>query len=263
MVRVAKRYCVDRFEATLLDARSGERISPYYAPSKKLALYSAKIWQQKRLTVGDAKARAMPLPELPSWQRERDPEPKAVARKGTTPNGHVSGEQAVIACRNAGKRLCTIDEWRIACMGEREQQFPYGPDYQQGKCNVFRFAHPAMILHDNPSKGHSDPRLNQVRHEGKPLLRKTGATAACKSEWDGDGIYDMVGNLDEWVDNAEGQFAGGFYARSTKEGCKWSSTAHPAYYADYSTGVRCCADLPGVDPLPKPARPEDGGAEGN
>ena len=42
MVRVAKRYCVDRFEATLLDARSGERISPYYAPSKKLALLPAK-----------------------------------------------------------------------------------------------------------------------------------------------------------------------------------------------------------------------------
>jgi formylglycine-generating enzyme required for sulfatase activity len=257
MVRVAKRYCVDRYEAVLVDVRSGERLSPYYSPSKKLALYSAKLWQQKRLTVGDAKARAMPLPELPLWQRERQAEPKAVARKNMTPNGHVSGEQAELACRNAGKRLCTIDEWRIACMGEREQQFPYGADYEQGRCNVFRFAHPAMILHDNPSKGHSDPRLNQVKHKGKPLLRKTGATPACKSVWEDDGIYDMVGNLDEWVDDSDGMFAGGFYARSTKEGCEWASTAHPIHYADYSTGVRCCADLPGVEPLPKPRRDED------
>jgi len=252
MVRVAKRFCIDRYEDILIDARSGERASPYYSPSSKTARYTEEVWQSKRLTVGDAQAQAMALPPLPAWQRERDVEPKAVSRKGVTPNGYVSGVQAGEACRNAGKRLCTIEEWKTACRGEQNRQFPYGDKYQQGKCNVFREAHPGAILHDDVTTGHTDPRLNLVTFKGKPLLRKTGETPECKSQWEDDGVYDMVGNLDEWVDDAHGSFAGGFYSRSAREGCERSTKAHPNIYADYSTGVRCCADLPSVASPPSP-----------
>lgn len=34
---------------------------------------------------------------------------------------------------------------------------------------------------------------------GDPLLRGTGTTARCKSEWGDDVIWDMNGNIDEWV----------------------------------------------------------------
>ena len=37
MVRVAKSFCVDRYEAMLVDMNSGERLSPYYSPSRRLA----------------------------------------------------------------------------------------------------------------------------------------------------------------------------------------------------------------------------------
>ncbi len=239
-------FCVDRYEAMLIDHATKARISPYYSPSRKWASYAAKDWASKRLQIGGPKAKAMPLPKLPSWETERDFEPRAVVRKNVTPNGHVSGNEAATACRHAGKRLCTPTEWRVACGGEQGWQFPYGPKYIRGKCNVFREAHPAAVLHDNPAIGHTDPRLNQVTYKGRPLLRRTGATASCGSKWEDDAIYDMVGNLDEWVDVPKGSFAGGFYARSSKKGCAWRSTAHPMYYADYSTGVRCCADLPSV-----------------
>ena len=112
-----------------------------------------------------------------------------------------------------------------------------------GSGNVFREAHPAHELHDNASIGHLDPRLNQVRFKGKPLLRRTGATSSCRSVWGDDAIYDMVGNLDEWVDDEGGVFLGGFYARSTKAGCDQRISSHPANYYDYSLGVRCCRDL--------------------
>jgi formylglycine-generating enzyme len=246
MVRVEKRFCVDRLEAILLDARTGERLSPYYSPSRKTALYTAKIWSEKRLSVGDAKARATPLPELPAWQRERDPEPKAVSRKGMTPNGYVNGLEAADACKRSGKRLCTLEEWQTACRGESKQQFPYGEKYEQGKCNVFRQAHPGAILHDDVTTGHTDPRLNEVTFKGEPLLRKTGETASCRSVWENDGAFDMVGNLDEWVQDERGAFAGGFFSRNAREGCERFTRAHPNSYADYSTGVRCCADLPRV-----------------
>jgi formylglycine-generating enzyme len=237
-------YCVDRYEAMLIDATTAARISPYYSPTRKWATHAAKHWESKRFEIGPPSAQSIPLPPLPAWQLQRDPEPRAVARGAVTPNGHVSGKEAEAACRSANKRLCSWQEWRTACGGEKGWQFPYGESYEQGACNVFREAHPAAVLHDNPSIGHTDPRLNQVTVRGRPLLRKTGETVTCTSRWGDDVIYDMVGNVDEWIDNPDGEFAGGFYARATKEGCEWHTKAHPAHYADYSTGVRCCADLP-------------------
>jgi hypothetical protein len=107
---------------------------------------------------------------------------------------------------------------------------------------VNRKGHPAAILHANASIGHLDPRLNRVRLDGEPLLREAGASPRCRSRWGGDAVYDLVGNLDEWVDDPDGAFAGGFYSRATRAGCEALVTAHPQTYADYSTGVRCCLD---------------------
>jgi len=107
-------------------------------------------------------------------------------------------------------------------------------------CNVYRLIHPAAVLHGSASLGHRDPRLNLVYEGESPLLRTTGETAACASHWDDDRIFDMVGNVDEWVE--DGMFLGGFYSRSTTQGCESKVSVHaPAYY-DYSTGTRCCRD---------------------
>ena len=243
MVRVAKRYCVDRYEAILVDAKSGQQLSPYYPPTRKMAAFVEKLWTQQRLETGDEDARKMPIPILPAWEKTRELEPRAVSRRGVTPQGYTSGEVAAIACRNAGKRLCTLDEWRTACRGERDQPFPYGEEYSQGGCNIFREGHPAAVLHGNASVGHTDPRLNQVRVNGKPLLRRTGDTPRCMSPWEDDAIADMNGNIDEWIDDPEGTFVGGFFSRSKKDGCASTITGHNFDYFDYSTGVRCCKDL--------------------
>ena len=243
MVRVRKSFCIDRFEASLVDAESGQALSPYYMPARKNALSIQDFWEKERLNVGPAEAREIRLPPIPPWQKSRDFEPKAISQKGKVPQGYLTGPLAALACKNAGKRLCLHDEWRTACRGEADRPFPYGDKYVGGKCNIFREAHPAAVLHGNASVGHSDPRLNMVKSEDKPLLRMTGDTRACVSEWEGDMIYDMVGNMDEWIDDPEGTFVGGFYARSKKDGCDSVVKAHPFDYFDYSTGVRCCKDL--------------------
>jgi hypothetical protein len=105
---------------------------------------------------------------------------------------------------------------------------------------VFREAHPASVLHGDASIHHLDPRLNLVKGSRGPLLRRTGESPRCRSEWSGDAAFDMVGNLDEWVDDPEGTFAGGFYARGTRDGCDAKIEGHPIEYFDYSVGVRCC-----------------------
>jgi formylglycine-generating enzyme len=241
MMAVAGSFCVDRWEASLVDKRTGLAISPYYPPDRRLAAQLADTWEKQRLEMGSEAARQVELPVLPAWQREHEIEPVAVSKGGVIPNGYLSGLMAERACHNAGKRLCRYDEWLTACEGEAKRKYPYGLEYRQGACNIFRAMHPAKELHDNAALGHLDPRLDLVREpNGDPLLRRTGATPACKSEWGADAAWDMNGNLDEWVDDEKGRFVGGFFSRSKRDGCESSVTAHPPAYLDYSTGARCC-----------------------
>lgn len=240
MVDVAGRFCIDRWEATLEDETSGRALSPYYSPDPQKAQRTHAQWKNERLKMGGPRARATSLPDLPEWQVTDHVKPMAVSRPGITPNGYMDGNSASAACERAGKRLCTPEEWTTACRGEARRQYPYGDHYEHGVCNVFRDTHPAVVLHDDASQGHMDPRLNQVQDQAGPLLRATGASTRCASTWGNDAIYDMVGNLDEWVDDGPGAFMGGFFARATRLGCDARIATHPKPYADYSLGVRCC-----------------------
>jgi formylglycine-generating enzyme required for sulfatase activity len=242
MVSIAGLFCIDRYEGNLFTP-AGEAFSPDFPATPGLLEAALGEWATGRSRFGDVHARAFPLPPLPLWQRGAKLQHVAAARYGVQPSGYVTGLVAESACAGAGKRLCSIDEFTMACRGEDDTLFPYGDDYSDGVCNVFREGHPAAILHGNASIGHLDPRLNRVTLAGQPLLRKTGATPRCRSRWGADSVYDLVGNVDEWVaDGGAGAFAGGFYSRSTRSGCEALITAHPKQYLDYSTGVRCCRD---------------------
>jgi formylglycine-generating enzyme len=244
MVRLGG-YCIDRWEASLVDAQSGSALSPYYPPHPKLLARIHSVWQVERRLLGDESARAMPLPLVPSVQRA-DFSIKAVSVAGVVPQGYLSYHLARRACEAAGKRLCTQEEWTHACRGARQLKFPYGNQYLAGRCNIHRALHPAHVLHGSSSIGHTDPRLNLVMESKAsgldPLLRPTGATASCKSSWQADAIYDMVGNLDEWIEDEKGVFVGGFYARGGSKGCDAKISSHAPSYYDYSTGTRCCRD---------------------
>ena len=234
MVDIRGRFCIDRYEATLVDQKQGRRLSPYYHPTRAQTAASFKDWSRR------APVQGLSAPPPPDFQLSEDFEPRAESVPSVTPSGYLSGNLADLACRNAGKRLCSIEEWVLACRGEGGHKFPYGDHYEEGRCNVFRETHPAQVLHGDMSTGHLDPRLNLVDAPSGPLLRKTGATTTCKSAWGGDAVYDMVGNLDEWVNAPVGAFLGGFYSRSTREGCDSKVSSHPRSYFDYSLGTRCC-----------------------
>jgi formylglycine-generating enzyme len=239
MARVG-RYCVDRWEASMVDKTTGEALSPYYPPTPAQLREVWRGWLIEREQLGEPAARAMPLPPLSALQRAGRFEAKAVSRPGVVPQSYVSQVIARRACENAGKRLCTQDEWVNACKGKAQLKHPYGGAYRQGACNVYRLIHPAAVLHGSASLGHRDPRLNLVREGESPLLRATGETSTCASRWDDERALDMVGNIDEWVE--EGMFLGGFYSRSTTQGCEAKVSVHVPIYYDYSTGVRCCRD---------------------
>jgi hypothetical protein len=93
----------------------------------------------------------------------------AVSIPGVNPSACINWYQATQACRLSGKRLVTNLEWQDAAAGTPDP----GTDDGTTDCNV----------------GTS----NDV-NAGLPT--NTGSRSNCKSSW---GVFDMVGNLDEWV----------------------------------------------------------------
>jgi len=175
---------------------------------------------------------------------------------GVVPQGYIDGNVAAAACANAGKRLCTITEWRRACRGPSTTIYPYGDSYVAGACNDTRPVHPVIELF-GPDATFSnaeltDPRLNQLPDTVDP----TGSNPACVTA---EGVYDMHGNLDEWTSDPSGTFVGGDYVEAylNGAGCLYTTTAHATSHADYSTGFRCCGEtvlLPSI-PTTGPAGP--------
>jgi hypothetical protein len=234
MVSIRGQFCIDRYEASLADQKQ-RPLSPYYPPAHDALVHIFGVFRSVT-----PRNRAVPLPQPPAYSLDEAFEAHALSQPSVIPNGYLSGVLARQVCESAGKRLCRPEEWVTACKGQAATKFPYGDSYREGVCNVFRESHPAVVLYGDASKNHLDPRLNLMEGRQGPLLRKTGATLECRSDWGQDAVYDMVGNLDEWVDDERGAFQGGFYARSTREGCDARITVHPPAYSDYSLGVRCC-----------------------
>ena len=88
----------------------------------------------------------------------------AVSIAGVHPTACVSWFQAVQACRLAGKRLPTNAEWQDAAAGTPD---PGDADDHSTTCNTL-------------SAG----------------VANTGSRKSCRSSW---GVFDMVGNVSEWV----------------------------------------------------------------
>jgi sulfatase modifying factor 1 len=212
MASIDDKFCVDKYEASLVELMSdgSERAWPYYQPV-----------------------------EGPSHGALR-----AVSEKGVFPQGYVSEKQAIEACGRSGKRLCKSAEWKTACKGPEPKKFGYANERTPGTCNDNGKSPVGTFFPAAVAEGKAwtwdkmnDERLNQMAGG----LAETGSHEACTN---GYGVYDMVGNLHEWVLDSAGTFQGGYYLDVTQngDGCGYRTDAHEAWYHDYSTGFRCCAD---------------------
>jgi hypothetical protein len=165
----------------------------------------------------------------------------AASAPGVVPQGYISGDVAATACELAGKRLCTSAEWLQACRGPNANTYPYGDSYQPDTCNDSRALHPVLEVFGPDAtfttQQLNDPQLNQLADSVDP----TGANGACQSAY---GVWDMHGNLDEWVSDPGGTLRGGNYVEASLNGlgCFYTTTAFAIGYHDYRTGFRCCSD---------------------
>ena len=124
MVFVHRTFCIDRYEASLIDAASGRALSPYYHPTPEATRREYERWQKLRLEQRPQDGRTMPVPAPPEWSLSAAHfDVMAVSAPAVLPNGYLSGQMAAAACERAGKRLCTPEEWVTACRGRRIVNF--------------------------------------------------------------------------------------------------------------------------------------------
>jgi hypothetical protein len=136
---------------------------------------------------------------------------------GQYPRVLLSWYQAQKACEEKGKRLCTANEWVNACRGSTSTMYPYGSDFEADKCHI-----------------------NVGKDTG---LKKIGKISTCRSDY---GVYDMIGNVKEWVIGEEGKsgsfqpiLGGAWYYKELVNCIGPRSKLDPRFsFADL--GFRCC-----------------------
>lgn len=190
----------------------------------------------------------------------------ARSEEGERPQAYISRVEAAAACESSEKRLCGVEEWFQACRGSGLTTYPYGRKFERGRCNVGKPHLLSRFFGTDARQWEYKAHFNNPMLSQQPgFLASTGEYRDCVSDY---GVFDMVGNVQEWVADrpdqtllrklplkegirrslgsgaGKGIFMGGFYSTTHEHGrgCAFVTAAHEVRYHDYSTGFRCCRD---------------------
>ena len=188
-----------------------------------------------------------------------EPEPKYFCvdryeypnREGVRPTVGVTWEDAKRLCTAEGKRLCTDTEWTVACEGNERLPYPYGYERDSTACNIDR---PYIVPNDDALR---DPSRRAAEMKRLDQSEPSGARPGCVSFF---GVYDMAGNVDEWVVNERGSTTTTPYISGLKGGywgpvrnrCRPMTTDHNQWHSGYQIGFRCCVDARSAEIAPDP-----------
>jgi len=219
---LAGRFCVDRYEAHLVELRPGGAASVHPHHLRPVAGASYVAANAKRVF----------------------------------PQGYISRLESEAACGVAGKRLCSRVEWQLACHGTASP-----PASAARRCNSGK-EHLLALMFKQPfhyDAHFNSPELNKtagfLAHTGEyeACESEIGAHDMVGNlhEWVSDTVsralivqLESDGVRRQWQPSqvGNGTFMGGFYSTSGEHGpgCLFTTIAHEPAYHDYSTGFRCC-----------------------
>ena len=137
---------------------------------------------------------------------------------------NVSWGEAQNICGAMDKRLCREEEWEFACEGPEALPYPYGYVRDGAACN-----------HDRADLFDPRAKLRDQRVATDSLPR-------CKSPF---GVFDLVGNVDEWTTRESRDppwrsiLRGGWWLTGRNR-CRAATESHSEIYAGSQTSFRCC-----------------------
>ena len=158
----------------------------------------------------------------------------AVSRRFRLPARSVTWYQARAACLNAGKRLCTNDEWLIACRGSRNLNYPYGDTHRPTACNGHVAGRGDVVETGAMIEAVDDGEGNTI-------------AGGCASQH---GAYDLSGNVWEWTSTSflngtrRGLIGGSFRSNRVGLRCVLNENFVAPAEVDDAYGFRCCANYP-------------------
>lgn len=138
-------------------------------------------------------------------------------KKGVKPMSHISIYHAMDSCYTAGKRLCTTDEWSLACGGSYSWKYPYGDVYEPKACAT-----------------------------RDTSVYRSGRRAECRGYF---GVYDMSGNLAEWTNTRSKKnraffnVMGGFWESGPQSSCFKPRYSYYPENRHNPVGFRCCKEV--------------------
>jgi hypothetical protein len=183
------------------------------------------VQPMQQITYGDMSFR------IDTFESGRDDEGTAVTGRHVVPATSMTWHGAKEACEAAGKRLCSAQEWFAACQGAKPKD-----DNSNGRVTDDRIEGNLYPYGDVHHRGHCWD--GHKRDAYRPVY--TGEHPACVSR---DGVYDLTGNMAEWVGDDPGKatLMGGFY-EDRRPSCVTSDANWGPTQSSVYTGFRCCAD---------------------
>ncbi len=170
--------------------------------------------------------------EIDTFEAALDEAGAARSGKHEIPALQMSWFAARDACAAAGKRLCSQEEWVAACQGARPVDddgdgftgddmiegtaYPYGDYHEPGRCWDGR-----------------------DREKHRPVY--TGELPGCVGAA---GVYDLTGNVEEWVGTTPETailMGGAFDTSKDHARCFRSNDTFGPGFANRRTGFRCCS----------------------
>ncbi|HZO14742.1 MAG TPA: SUMF1/EgtB/PvdO family nonheme iron enzyme [Polyangiaceae bacterium] len=170
---------------------------------------------------------------------------------GAHPPVMVSAYDAASLCAEKNKRLCWESEWTAACEGPQKKPFPYGHERSKAQCNIDNpFVDPNLSRVHSPSASERDPELRRLDQSVA-----SGSMSGCRSDF---GVFDLTGNLDEWVlsewPRGKSEWAalkGGAWGH-VRNACRPVTVSHSPQWSYYFVSFRCCKDVSGDEQAWKP-----------